>query len=307
MNFDFSNYKVMVIGDFMIDNYTFGKSSRISPEAPVPVITPEFENTVLGGAGNVVNNLSNLGAQVSCMGVVGGDVWGKKLISLLKAKSVSTNYIEVLEDYPTTVKKRIYSNGVQVARLDTEKIINWSPSKEFLDVNFEEFDVVILSDYNKGVLNSPWYKSKFSKNIVIIDPKKDNFNFYQNANIITPNLKELEKVSKTKINNKSIFQNCNELITKHNIDYIVVKKGDKGMTIVGKNNFLKSIKAHNVKSPDVTGAGDTVISILSLFFAETKNIIRSAEIANYAASIVVSKSGTASIKIEDIKEFTNEK
>tara|TARA_B100001248_G_scaffold207794_1_gene161837 strand:+ start:6576 stop:7496 length:921 start_codon:yes stop_codon:yes gene_type:complete len=306
MNVDFSNYKVMVIGDLMIDNYIFGKSSRISPEAPVPVIIPETENTVLGGAGNVVNNLSNLGAQVSCMGVVGNDIWGEKLISLLKAKSVNTNCIEVLNNYPTTVKKRIYSNGVQVARLDTEKIIDWSPSKVFLDMDFEKFDVIILSDYNKGVLNSPWYKSKFSKNVVIVDPKKDDFNFYQGANIITPNLKELEKVSKTKINNKAIFHNCNELISKHNIDYIVVKKGDKGMTIVGKNNFLKNIKAHNVKSPDVTGAGDTVISTLSLFFAKTKNIIKSAEIANFAASIVVSKSGTASIKKEDIKGFTNE-
>ena len=299
MNLDFSNIKVLLIGDFMVDHYIVGTSNRVSPEAPVPVVIPKKDYSVPGGAGNVAMNLSLLGANVTCIGCVGNDIWGEKLLSILKNEGIKTEGIELIDDHPTTLKQRIYSDGEQVARLDTEKIINWQPNAEVQ----HSYDIIILSDYNKGVLNNLWFDINSLDN-VIVDPKKDSFNHYSGANIITPNLNELKKASNLDINDdKSIVDACNQLIKENNFKYIVAKKGDQGMTIIGVNNFVKHIKAHSVDNPDVTGAGDTVISVLSLAYAQTKDIELSAKIANAAAAIVVGKIGTATVTIEEINNY----
>ena len=299
MNLDFSDIKVLLIGDFMIDHYIIGTSNRISPEAPVPVVIPEKDYSIPGGAGNVAMNLSLLGANVTCVGCAGNDIWGKKLLSILKNEGIKTEGIELIDDHPTTLKQRIYSDGKQVARLDTEKIINWQPNAEVQ----QNYDIIILSDYNKGVLNNLWFNINNLEN-VIVDPKKDSFNHYKGANIITPNLNELKKASNIDIkDDKSIVDACKQLIKENNFNYIVVKKGDQGMTIVGANNFVKHIQAHSVDKPDVTGAGDTVISVLSLAYAQTKDIELSAKIANAAAAIVVGKIGTATVTIEEINNY----
>ena len=167
----------------------------------------------------------------------------------------------------------------------------------------QNYDIVILSDYNKGVLNNLWFDISNLDN-VIVDPKKDSFNYYRGAKIITPNLNELKKASNIDIkDDKSIVDACNQLIKKNNFKYIVAKKGDKGMTIVGANNFVKHIEAHTIKNPDVTGAGDTVIAALSLAYAQTEDIEFSAKIANIAAAIVVGKVGTATVTIEEINNY----
>ena len=299
MNLDFSNIKVLLIGDFMVDHYIVGTSNRVSPEAAVPVVIPKKDYSVPGGAGNVAMNLSLLGANVTCIGCVGNDIWGEKLLSILKNESIKTEGIELIDDHPTTLKQRIYSDGKQVARLDTEKIINWQPNSELQ----QNYDIIILSDYNKGVLNNLWFDINSLDN-VIVDPKKDSFNHYSGSNIITPNLNELKKASNLDINDdKSIVNACNQLIKENNFKYIVAKKGDQGMTIVGANNFVKHVKAHSVDNPDVTGAGDTVISVLSLAYAQTKDIELSAKIANAAAAIVVGKIGTATVTIEEINNY----
>jgi len=299
MNLDFSDIKVLVVGDFMIDHYIIGTSTRMSPEAPVPVVIPEQDYFIPGGAGNVAMNLKLMGANVTCIGYVGNDIWGKKLLSILKNEGIKTEGIELIDDHPTTLKQRIYSDNKQVARLDTEKIINWQPN----DKVQQNYDIIILSDYNKGVLNNLWLDINNLDN-VIVDPKKDSFNHYKGANIITPNLNELKKASNIDINdNKSIVDSCNQLIKENNFKYIVAKKGDQGMTIVGANNFVKHIKAHTVENPDVTGAGDTVISALSLAYAQTEDIELSAKIANTAAAIVVGKVGTATVTIDEINNY----
>ena len=299
MNLDFSNIKVLLIGDFMVDHYIVGTSNRVSPEAPVPVVIPKKDYSVPGGAGNVAINLSLLGANVTCIGFVGNDIWCEKLLSILKNESIKTEGIELIDDHPTTLKQRIYSDGKQVARLDTEKITNWQPNSKLQ----QNYDIIILSDYNKGVLNNLWFDISNLDN-VIVDPKKDSFNHYRGANIITPNLNELKKASDIDIkDDKSIVNACNQLIKENNFNYIVAKKGDKGMTIVGANNFVKHIQAHSVDNPDVTGAGDTVISVLSLAYAQTKDIELSAKIANAAAAIVVGKIGTATVTIEEINNY----
>jgi D-beta-D-heptose 7-phosphate kinase/D-beta-D-heptose 1-phosphate adenosyltransferase len=139
---------------------------------------------------------------------------------------------------------------------------------------------------------------------LIVDPKKDDFSLYKNTHIITPNLNELQRATKIKIgDNQSIIDACNDLIKKYNFNYIVAKKGSKGITIVGKSNFVKHIEAHPIVNPDVTGAGDTVISALSIAYAKTQDIELSAEFANSAAAIAVSKSGTATVTIDEINNY----
>ena len=302
MNLDFSDIKVLLIGDFMIDYYIIGTSNRMSPEAPVPVVIPEKEYSIPGGAGNVAMNLCLMGADVTCVGCIGNDSWGKKLLSILKNEGINIEAINIIDNHPTTLKQRIYSDGKQVARLDTEKIIDWQPDSE-MKHNYSNYDIIILSDYNKGVLNHPWFSMNNLDN-VIVDPKKDAFSHYSQANIITPNLNELQQASQIKINdNKSLVNACNKLIQEFNFNYIIAKKGDRGITIVGKENFVKHIEAHPVENPDVTGAGDTVVAALSIAYAKTKDIELSAKFANVAAAIVVGKSGTATATIEEIKKL----
>lgn len=298
MKLDFTDVTILLIGDFMIDHYVIGISSRMSPEAPVPVVIPKEEYSIPGGAGNVAMNLSAIGANVICLGTVGNDIWGEKLISTLKNEGINIDGIEIVENHPTTLKQRIYSNGKQVARLDTEKFLEWNP--QISDNNIINHDACIFSDYNKGV------NSNISSDIdlLVVDPKKNDFSEYKNVNIITPNLSELEKVAKIKLkNDQAIVEACDELIEKNNFDYIIAKKGDQGITIVGKDNFFKHVKAHCVSSPDVTGAGDTVIATLSVAYAKTRDIELSVKIANAAASIVVGKSGTATTTVKEIEEL----
>lgn len=298
MKLDFSDITILLIGDFMMDHYVIGTSNRMSPEAPVPVVTPKEEYSIPGGAGNVAMNLSAIGANVICLGTVGNDMWGKKLISTLKNEGINIDGIEIIENHPTTLKQRIYSNGKQVARLDTEKFLDWNP--QISDNNIINHDACIFSDYNKGV------NSNISGDIdlLVVDPKKNDFSEYKNVKIITPNLSELEKVAKIKLkNDQAIVKACDELIEKNNFDYIIAKKGDQGITIVGKDNFFKHVKAHCVSSPDVTGAGDTVIATLSVAYAKTRDIELSVKIANAAASIVVGKSGTATTSVKEIEEL----
>tara|TARA_B110000008_G_C16900652_1_gene536612 strand:+ start:394 stop:1335 length:942 start_codon:yes stop_codon:yes gene_type:complete len=309
MKLDFSDINVLLIGDFMIDHYMMGISNRISPEAQVPVVIPRKEYSIPGGAGNVAMNLSAMGANVTCLGVVGDDIWGEKLLSLLKNEGINTEDIDVVKGHPTTLKQRIYSNGKQVARVDTEKIVDYSfLSNINLTKHLKKHHVCILSDYNKGIIQNADLENNhqmFDTNILIVDPKKNDFSFYRNANIITPNLNELQKATKTKIqDSQSIVAACTELIRKHDFNYIVAKRGAEGMTIIGKNNFIKHIKAHNVEDPDVTGAGDTVIAALSIAYAKTQNIEISAHFANNAAAIVVGKSGTATATIQEIEKIS---
>lgn len=304
MTMDFSEVNVLLIGDFMLDHYVIGKSNRISPESTVPVIIPQREYSIPGGAGNVAMNLSSLGANVTCIGCVGNDNWGHKLISILNSKNIETDSIEIIDKYPTTLKQRIYIGNKQVARLDKEEIMDWQPS------NFakEDYDIVILSDYNKGVLNKLWFDiSDFGK--VIVDPKKaSRFKHYKNSTIITPNLYELHKASEIKkfdsINNdKSIVSVCNDLIKENNFEYIIAKRGSRGITIIGRNKFFKHIRAHKINQPDVTGAGDTVIAALSIAYAKTNDIEYSTTFANAAAGIVVGKTGTAVCDLNEIQRL----
>lgn len=302
MNLDFKDLNVLLVGDFMVDQYIFCSSTRMSPEAPVPVLNPEKIYSTPGGAGNVAFNLSALGASVTCVGCIGSDSEGTELIQLLEEKDINTELL-YLTGLPTTLKRRYYANGNQVLRVDVEKEVkDWTPS--IADMEYDKYDLILLSDYNKGVLNNRWFSNIQGKNI-FVDPKKDDFSFYSNATIITPNLNELQRASNLKIiDNETVVKTCQMIMEKNsNLKYILAKKGDRGMTIVGENDYVKHIDAHKVDNPDVTGAGDTVIAAFSLAFAKTNDIEDAAKIANAAAAIVVGKKGTASVTIEEINNY----
>jgi len=246
-------------------------------------------------------NLSAMGAHVTCLGAIGDDIWGEKLISILSNQGIDTSHLEIIENHNTTLKQRIYSDSIQVARLDKEKIIDWNPNLT-VKINYNDYDVIILSDYNKGTLNL--FRVPDTSIPVILDPKKDDFMQYTGVNIITPNLNELNRASNVDIKDeKSIIDACNELIKINDFDYIVAKRGGEGMIIVGKDSFVKKIDAHPVDNPDVTGAGDTVIATLALAYINTKDIEESAKIANTAAAIAVNKTGTASVTIDEINNY----
>ncbi len=238
MRLDFSKINVLLIGDFMIDSYVNGNSTRQSPEAPVPVIKEHKIDLIPGGAGNVAMNLKSLGANVSCLGYIGNDLPGEVLKKIFNEKGIDHKHLQI-EKILTTVKKRFLSNGKQILRIDYEEILdNWKP-RSISELEIKNFDIIILSDYNKGVLNNDWFKNLKFQNI-IADPKKNNFSFYSNVKIITPNLNELQRTTKVELKDfDSIQKACNEILVKTNLEYIIAKMGDKGMMVVGKNNFLK--------------------------------------------------------------------
>ena len=302
MKMDFSGIKVLLIGDLMVDTYTYCTSNRMSPEAPVPVLNPEEISSFPGGAGNVALNLSKLGGQVSCVGCIGNDQLGLDLIDSFQNNNINTDHI-YFTDFKTISKNRYFSNGKQVMRIDLEEVTeSWQPPT-LSNFSSENYDVIILSDYNKGVLNNQWFTALKAKNI-IVDPKKDDFSFYSNADIITPNLNELKRASKVSLNTKEdIISICKKMINKFNFKYIVSKRSEKGIIIIGRENFVKIIDAHKVDNPDVTGAGDTVISTLSLAYTKYNDIVKAAEIANAAAAIVVGKKGTATASISEIQNL----
>ncbi len=300
MNFDFKSIKVLVIGDLMIDNYIMGSSSRLSPEAPVPVILPTNNFSIAGGAANVAMNMSSLGAKVTCAGVIGNDSWGEKLLSILNKEGIVCKHIDKIKNFNTTLKQRIFSNDRQIARIDNEEYLEQKCS--FMNESFDNYDVVVLSDYNKGVLTTDWFK-KPKSTTVFLDPKKSFINFNQ-CDIITPNLNELKQLSGDNINSENdIKKSCDKILKKYNIQYVIAKRGSEGITIIGKNGYEKHLKARFVKNADVTGAGDTVISSISLAFAVTKDILKSTEFAINASALAVTKPGTATVTINEINNY----
>ena len=230
---------------------------------------------------------------------IGGFAWKPEIINILKNEGINCERIEIIKKHQTTLKKRIYSNGQQKVRIDREEIIQWEPS----ELNFKEYDIIILSDYNKGVLMSDWF-DVLEAELIVADPKKKDFNFYKNSNIITPNLNELNSALNVDLNSgQDINRYCNSLVNSLNLEYLISKRGENGIHVFGKNEFSYNVQAHIINNPDVSGAGDTVIAIISLFYFLTKDIIFSTNIANYGASLVVGKEGTSFVNYNELESF----
>lgn len=309
----FQNLKVAVVGDMMLDDYLIGSVDRISPEAPVPVVSIKKERFVLGGAANVVNNLSTLGAKAVCFGVVGEDFDGERLIKELEAKSIEISGIVKTNDRPTIVKRRIISGTQQLLRLDWEDVRAIPENLEDnlleeIEKRIDGLNAIILSDYDKGVLTPRVVKRIITMCrergiIVTVDPKPKNALNYIGATSMTPNRKEaVECLGKKSFDN--MLETGKELKEKLQLDNLLLTRSEEGMSLFHGDDII-NIPTYAKEVFDVTGAGDTVISVFTLACAAGVTLHEAAKIANTAAGVVVGKMGTSTVTKEEILEFYN--
>lgn len=309
---NFPERTIFVVGDIIMDQYIWGKVSRISPEAPVPVVDIVEESFLLGGAANVLNNIVSLGSNAIICGVIGHDDIGRKIIHELRVRGIDTGGIIVESDRPTTIKTRIIAHSQQVVRYDREKRdeINLSSKeiiKEYLKSKISEINALIISDYYKGVVTKEMVAEIVSfansKGLPIVaDPKVGHFDLYEGLTLITPNISEASAGSGIPIvDDKSLERAGRALIEKLRCKAVLVTRGEDGMTLIEEKGEVTNIPTMAKKVFDVTGAGDTVIGVMTLAIASGATIKESAVIANHAAGIVVGKVGTAVVEIEDLK------
>ncbi len=306
----FKNAKLLIIGDLMLDKYYYGSTSRISPEAPVPVVKINKTEDRVGGAANVALNAASLGIKVNLISITGNDDEHNKVIKILKNKNVNCLFQQE-SNIKTNSKLRILSQHQQLIRLDFEDSFADIKLNEDLYTKKIKFaPVVVLSDYGKGVLsNISNIIDLANKNNIktIIDPKGNDFNKYANAFMLTPNLKEFEAIVGKCNSDIDIVEKGFKLINKYNFKALLITRGENGMTLLqkqGNKTIHLSTSAREVY--DVTGAGDTVISLLASAISAGNSIEDATKIANVAAGIVVAKLGTAAVSIDELKVAFNE-
>jgi D-beta-D-heptose 7-phosphate kinase / D-beta-D-heptose 1-phosphate adenosyltransferase len=303
--------KICVIGDLMIDHYLWGSCERISPEAPVQVVDVKKETAVLGGAGNVINNLKALEADVTVISAIGDDEAGSELKNMLETLGVGL-YLSVEKGRKTSKKSRIIVSNQQVVRYDKEsKTEISSMTKDSILHNLtlviDDIDVVLLSDYGKGVLGDELTSSIItlanSKNKkVLVDPKGEDYSKYSGAYLLTPNKKEASLATKIKIDSKeSLMMAIKKLKDDINLGVSVITLSEDGIAIFDDKLTLKPTVAREVY--DVTGAGDTVLAALGYMTALKKDIYESVEFANLAAGVVVGKVGSATASLDEIEDY----
>jgi D-beta-D-heptose 7-phosphate kinase/D-beta-D-heptose 1-phosphate adenosyltransferase len=313
----FSKVKILVVGDIMIDRFIWGKVSRISPEAPVPVVLVDKETFLLGGAANVVNNIHALGGGVSLCGVVGDDEMSQQVFQKLNDMGIAAEGVFVGKGRQTTVKTRIIGHHQQLVRIDRETTEELKgPAlrniSEFLKKNMDHFDGMVLSDYGKGLLTKELIRRTIRKareegKFVMVDPKVKNFFFYKGATVVTPNSAEASAASGVIIHDLPTLRKAGRLLLRRlNCDALVITRGEEGMAIFEPHQepFLVPTVAKEVY--DVTGAGDTVIGTMALALGAGAGVIEAAKLANYAAGIVVGKVGTATVHRDELMTVIKE-
>jgi len=308
-----NNPKILVIGDLMIDHYLWGSTNRISPEAPIQIVDIEKETSVLGGAGNVVNNLVSLGADVMVISVIGEDSIAEELTKMLEDIEVK-HYLICDESRKTTKKSRIIASAQQIVRYDNEVKQDISMESEALiSVSLlniiDQFDVILVSDYGKGVItDSLMAKINFcasgTDTKVLVDPKGDDYSKYIGSYLLTPNKKEAEHATNIDINDDASLKIALKKL--HNIASLqvpMITLSEDGIAILDENDEVvrKPTVAREVF--DVTGAGDTVLASLGYCIAKGDDIVTAMEFANLAAGVVVGKIGSATATIEEIEEY----
>jgi len=305
----FSGLKILVIGDFMLDHYLWGRVDRISPEAPVPVVDVERETFSAGGAGNVVTNVRMLGADVMPVGLVGNDLAGNHVLDLLRAQGVAVQGI-AQNNRPTTQKTRVLAHQQQIVRVDREQrdsiplAMESKLIQQFLD-SLSSSDGVIVSDYSKGtitpnVLAAILPAARKENKIVCLDPKVRYFRSYSPVTVITPNQAEAASVLGYPIGTVEELEEAGRRI-REMIDCkaLLITRGEKGMALFADGKMiLVAARAREVY--DITGAGDTVISVLCLALAAGAPMLDAVELTNIAAGIVVGKIGTGGITPDEL-------
>jgi rfaE bifunctional protein kinase chain/domain len=315
-----SKLKICVIGDYILDEYLIGQVHRISPEAPVPVVWVRKEETKLGGAGNVIKNLHTLNTQMVAMGRIGNDAAGEKLEKLLIEENIKPSDLLLMKskDIPTIVKTRVLAGHQQVCRIDREEIIFIDSDEEDtlfqqLEQKIEQCDAVILSDYDKGILSPSFIDRvtkycKEKKKIVTVDPQVSHFFNYKNVSILTPNHHEAGKaIGKVLETDEDILDACKIIINKIQPNALMITRGEKGMSVfLSEDASIHHIPTVAREVFDVTGAGDTVITVYTAYHAAGLNQVEASLVANAAAGVVVGKLGAASATVDEIEEKLNE-
>ena len=319
----FPRVKLLVVGDIMMDQSILGKVSRISPEAPVPVIIAEVENFNLGGAANVAHNIRSLGGVVSLCGIVGDDENGKKMYRRIAKRGIQTQGIFTEQGRQTTVKTRIIAHHPhyqQLVRIDREttdhpKASTFRNLSKFLTEKMEDFDGVVFSDYGKGLLTRKLIqtiisRARQSRKLIMVDPKVKNFFFFKGATVITPNTNEASEASRIPVTDRvSVEKIGRSLLKKLKCNALVITQGEKGMTIFEPHQKPYPVPTVAKEVYDVTGAGDTVIGTMALALGTGPHVSvkDAASLANYAAGIVVGKVGTAIVSSEELLKVIREK
>lgn len=309
----FRKKTIAVVGDIMLDRYLWGSVKRISPEAPVPVVDVESESVRLGGAANVAHNIQSLGGSAVLVGIVGNDSSGLLLRQTIKEQGFETDGIFLDADRPTTVKTRIIAHHQNVVRIDREARNDISDVLrqhlvDFLRTNINRIDAIILEDYNKGVITASLIKQLIDlanghKKIVTADPKLENFFEYKNVTVFKPNKREVEKALNTKLENRErIDEAGKELLERLDARSVLITQGEQGMTLFEEGGESTYVPARARKVADVSGAGDTVISTLTIALVGGASAKEACTIANFAGGAVCGEVGVVPIDRDALKE-----
>ncbi len=307
------NRRILVIGDLMIDRYLWGGVSRISPEAPVPIINIEDEEVRFGGAANVANNIIGLNAEPILVGTVGDDAWGTFFQERLSAKNLSGKGLIIDPTRPTSTKTRIIGNNQHIARVDREKIQPVDRNVQnkairFVEQIIDSVDAILLQDYNKGMLVPELTEqiialaNRYGK-MITVDPKFDNFLEFKNVTVFKPNKKETEEALAMRLETiENIEDAGKELLERLNAKSILITLGSKGMALFEKNKKPLFSGTRARKVADVSGAGDTVIATLTVALAAGASIAEAVTLANFAAGVVCEEVGVVPIDRERLFE-----
>lgn len=301
----FERAHVLVIGDVMLDRYWTGPTSRISPEAPVPVVHVKANEERPGGAANVALNIASLGGKVSLIGYIGEDEAGHSLQAVLQTKGVSTHFV-TLKAIPTITKLRIMSRHQQLLRLDFEEgfagqdhNLIQGQMRELLS----QIDVVVLSDYGKGTLEKARdliALANAADKPVIVDPKAKDFATYQGATVITPNLAEFSQAAGVWRTEQQLVEQGQQLLSRCQLGNLLITRSEQGMTLLRANKSPLNLPTQAREVYDVTGAGDTVVAVLAASMAAGLTVEQAMALANVAAGIVVGKVGTATVTVAEL-------
>jgi rfaE bifunctional protein kinase chain/domain len=309
----FPEARILVVGDIIMDEYIWGDVSRISPEAPVPVVDVQDQTKMLGGAANVLNNIISLGGRAILCGVIGNDPTGREILERLKTTGSATRGIVMEPKRPTSIKTRIIAHNQQVVRFDREsrKGIEDESRDKLLRIVEEhrgEIDAVLVADYGKGVVSEALMKSLrgllTDMSIPLaVDPKTGNFECYRGVDVITPNHYEAGAFSRIEIMDEdTLIRAGRQMLDELDCGTVLVTQGKDGMTLFEKNGEISHIPTVAKKVFDVTGAGDTVISTFCLGLASGMDMKSAAVISNFAAGIVVGEVGTTTVKVDELRK-----
>jgi D-beta-D-heptose 7-phosphate kinase/D-beta-D-heptose 1-phosphate adenosyltransferase len=308
----FCDTKVLVIGDIIMDEYIWGDVSRISPEAPVPVVEVKRETKMLGGAANVINNIAALGGRPVLCGVIGDDPTGHDIVKKVKNLGLVTEGILMESERATSIKTRIVANNQQVVRFDRESVreIDSQSVSQLLDFIRDtraDLNAIIVADYGKGVVSADLMKGLrnlvWDSDVVLaVDPKTGNFEHYRGIDVITPNHHEAGAYCGMRIvDEDTLIRAGRRMIEELDCRSVLITQGKDGMTLFENDGDIHHIPTVAREVYDVTGAGDTVISTLSLGLAAGMDLKSAAIISNFAAGIVVGEVGTSTVKTEQLK------